>query len=477
MSERKVNVAIVDAGGRGAAIIDSYVNSQAPIQFNFLAFPGNDLMAYASRVWPVELHPEVNLQKLDQPTVEHIVEVCLSKGVNYLDVCQDNAVAAGVANLARDISQDTIGHGINVIGHSKEAGILESDKVWCRQLLSKIGLDDFQPRYYPFESAEDGKEFVRSQPDQPWFIKAAGLAEGKGALAARNKAIAIDRIDELKQRFPEAAKRYLVEEWLLNDDGTPGEEFSYFVICKGKGWKFEGAAQDYKTAYDHNQGENTGGMGCVSPPGVLTADVDFQARQILSRLVPAMADEIDPESGKSRELTGELYLSAIKVTRNYRTEIKVVEFNCRPGDPEAQCILPGLKTNRFHLADAINGYRDFSGLRIQHDNLFRVVVTGASLGYPEDYSLVQGKEVLGLEKFLSSPNSSDIKAYGAGVKRTGNRLYASGGRLFNMVGKGKSIVDARNAAYGAMSQVYVEGNNLHYRTDIGYRDMARYYSL
>jgi phosphoribosylamine---glycine ligase len=458
-------VAITDAGGRGAALAEAY--GSCPEVDGIVAYPGNDLMRYVTRK-PVFTNPKIGVKD-----VVKILEDCHARGVTLIDVCQDNAVEVGVANAAREA-------GLATIGHSKEAGILETDKVDSRKLLRKFGLDEFQPEWADFETIEEGIEHLDSQPDKPRFIKAAGLAEGKGALGARNHQIAKDRIVELKNWFPDAAKRYLIEEWLMNDDGTAGEEFSFFALCKDREWKFEGVAEDYKTVYDHDQGENTGGMGCVSPISAMTPEIYAQVEEILDKVVPGMADEVDEETGKSRALSGDLYFSGMIVDQGGEKRVKVVEFNNRFGDPEAQVILPGIISRRLYLALAtaghsylINGLADWSDMRITRDNLTRVTVAGTSLGYPLDYKAVKGKQIHGLASLLHDP---DITVYGAGVEESDDVLKASGGRLFYLTAAGENIIEARSKAYGAMSKVSIDGHNLHYRTDIGHREMARYYN-
>ena len=147
----------------------------------------------------------------------------------------------------------------------------------------------------------------------------------------------------------------------------------------------------------------------------------------------------------------------------------VIEFNARWGDPEAEIILPGLVNDLFELSLAIarGGIR---GLDLQTDGKARVVVTGASRGYPGNYEGVKGKQIYGLRE---AGKIDGVKIYGAGVKEKDGKYFAFGGRLFYVVGEGKTIIEARQKAYEVMAIISVEGNNLHYRTDIGWRDVER----
>lgn len=454
MGER---IAVIDKGGRGCAILKAYAKD--PLVESLMAFDRKNLIRHLTPK-PVIPFPDVELTN-----VTSILSFCQQNKVTRVDVCQDNAVASGLVDALHK-------EGIPTIGHTKAASIIEANKVWTRLFLEKIGLQKYQPRFQVFESAQDGINFVKNEPEQGWFIKASGLAEGKGALGAKTKEDAINRIIELKQRFPEAAKQYLVEQKLQNDDGTLGEEFSFFAICKGKKWKKLGSAQDYKTADEYDEGENTGGMGCTSPATHITPAIEEQINEVLEKTVSAMADEYD-EEGNNRELTGDLYLGGMVVNIGGSSQLKIVEFNARPGDPEAQIIIPGVKTSRLVIARAVAELDDFSSLKIELDNLSRIVVAGTSRGYPDDYKTVKGKEIFGLKEVI---DEGIITVDGAGVIEKNDRFYADGGRLFYLSTSGIDIIEARKAVYGAMGGISIESNSLHYRNDIGHRRVTRYWS-
>lgn len=168
-----------------------------------------------------------------------------------------------------------------------------------------------------------------------------------------------------------------------------------------------------------------------------------------------------------------MYLGGMAVRERGKLSPTVIEFNARWGDPEAQAIVPGLVGDFFEISMAIaNG--NIRDLKLQTDGKARVVVTGASRGYPEDYSQVRGKEIYGLNE---ARKIDGVRLYGGGVRVENGRHYANGGRLFYIVGEGSNVIDAREKAYEAMSRVFIEGNNLHYRTDIGWRDVQRLRSL
>ena len=147
-------------------------------------------------------------------------------------------------------------------------------------------------------------------------------------------------------------------------------------------------------------------------------------------------------------------------------KIWVIEFNARWGDPEAQAIIPSIKNDLYELEkEILNG--NIGKIKLLKDNLYRIVVTAASKGYPQDYSRVIGKKIIGL------PKLSGVKIFGAGVKVSSGNYLASGGRLFYLMAESKNVREARKIAYNALSKISVEGDNLHYRKDIGYRDLER----
>ncbi len=467
----KKTVLVIDGGGRGAALVDAYAKS--PHVGKILAVPGNDLMQSLTDK-PVLIYPH-----LKTTSVQEILEIAKKEKVDLVDVAQDNGVEAGNTDVLLE-------NGFKVNGPTRKAGQIEWDKVYSRELLKKTSAP--QPAHEAFSNFEDGINFIKSQPDKPWFVKAAGLAEGKGALPAKNNAEAIERIKEL-ERFGESGKNFLIEEWLI------GEEFSAFMFSDGKTAQWIGAAQDHKRVFDGDEGENTGGMGCSTPPLVLTKEVQDQAIKIMNETLQALRDD-------GRPYQGVLYFGGILVNRSRNvipvntmhpeskivdpggakasqddSVVYVIEFNARWGDPEAEVLIPGITNDYYEVSEAIAD-RKLDSIKIETDGKYRVVVAGASKGYPTDYSAVKGKEIHGLEEAIKTLG---IKVYGAGVKvldsqnspRSNKKFVANGGRLFYLVGEGKDVIEAREKAYSAMKKISIEGNNLHYRTDIGYRDVNR----
>lgn len=440
-------VVVIDGGGRGSALVDVY--SKSPFVDRIIAVPGNDLMQSLTDK-PVQIFPQLKTTDINQ-----IVDLARVEGAALVDVAQDNAVEAGLVNKLSEA-------GIPTVGPTREAGQIEWDKAWSREFGNRHNLP--QPNFGIFISTEEGEAFLDTQPfDEKWFVKAAYLDAGKGALAARNKDQAIKRIRELRSEHEDAANVFLIEKWLEGDDGRSGEEFSSYIFSDGEYYTYIGSAQDHKTAFNFDEGENTGGMGASTPPLVLTPELLHKVQtNILNKTIQVLHDE-------GRPYKGVLYLGGIALQQKGEVNPYVVEFNARWGDPEAQVILPGILGDFFEIGLAI-AQGNIKDLDLQIDGKSRVVVTGASKGYSGDYSAVRGKEIYGLQEAMGVDG---VKIYGAGVKEEDGRHYANGGRLFYVVGEGNTVIDARKKAYQAMSLVSIEGNNLHFRTDIGWRDIER----
>lgn len=426
-------ILVVDGGGRGAVLVYKY--SLSPCISKIIAIPGNDLMQVNSSI-PVKTY-----QYLKTTSVKEILEICREEKVDLADVAQDNAVAAG---LVDELSKA----GIKTVGPTKDAGQIEWDKAWAREFMAKYAIP--HPKFKICKSQKEGIDFVRKNKGS-WFVKAAGLAEGKGVIPAANTSEAIEGIKQM-EKFGSAGKTYLLEEWLV------GEEFSAFALSDGKNYQIVGFAQDHKRVNDGDMGENTGGMGCVSNPLIVDSEIKKQTEQIISETLNGLRKE-------KRPYKGVLYLGGIVV----KGKVYVIEFNARWGDPEAEVILPSIENDLYRVGQVIIAGR-IKKLKIKLDKKVRAVIAGVSKGYPVDYSKVKGKRVFGIEKVQKI---TGIKIYGAGVKKTGRNYIANGGRLFYIVGEGKNILEARKKAYRAMRLISVEGDNLHYRTDIGWRDVER----
>jgi len=450
----KTIVAVIDAGGRGSALIDAYAKS--PKVDELIAIPGNDLMQINTSK-PVHIFPN-----LKTTSKEEILKICKEFQVTLVDVAQDNAIEIGVSDLLRQ-------NGFKVFGPSKDAGRLEWDKAWSRFFMGRNFLPI--PTFQTCHNEEEGIKFLDSQTDQPWFIKAAGLAEGKGVIPTRNNEEAMQAIKKMEQ-FGNSGSTYLIEQAIV------GEEFSAFALADGSGFQFIAAAQDHKRIDDGDAGPNTGGMGCSTPPQVVTENIKTQIQNIFKTTFEGLRK-------LNLSYQGVLYLGGMVVKEGDEEKVYIIEYNARWGDPEVECILPGIKNDWFEVSLAVANNQS-SQIKIELDNKSRVAVAVASAGYPEDYSKVKGLSIKGLEELMQN---KEIKLYGASVKRVNyqnnsankevaNYIYtANGGRLFYVVAQGENVIEARDKAYRALEKISIPGqyggNLLHYRKDIGYRDVAR----
>lgn len=433
----KETVLVVDGGGRGSALVEGYARSEHVGKV--IAVPGNDLMT-VEPLKPTEIYPQVKTTDAGS-----ILEICRSRGVTLVDVAQDDAVASGLVDVLTD-------EGVRVVGPTRDAGQIEWNKAWAREFGKRHGLP--QPSFKICQTVEEGIRFIQSQKEGAWFVKASGLALGKGAKDAHNAEEAVARIRQLKAEFPQASQTYLIEEWL------EGEEFSAYAVSDGLDFRLIGSAQDYKRAYNFDQGGNTGGMGASSPPLLLNGEIlERIEKEIFAKVFEGLASE-------GRPYKGVLYLGGMLSARG---ELNVIEFNARWGDPEAQVILPGLLTDLFDIGIGVS-QGEVGALNIETDGKARVAVAGVSKGYPGDYSVVIGKRVYGLEK---ARRMEGVKVFGAGVGRVEGKDYAAGGRLFYVVGEGKTATEAKEKSYQGMAITGVEGNNLHFRIDIAWRDVDR----
>lgn len=438
-------VLVVDGGGRGGVLVGEYAQSEHVKRV--LAVPGNDLMK-TNTDKEVQIYP-----RLKTTSVPEILEICKKEKVSLVDVAQDNAVEAGLVDALTQ-------KGIATVGPTRMAGEIEWNKAWAREFGERHSLP--QPFFKICLSQQEGIDFLNSQHDQPWFVKAAFLAEGKGALPARNNQEAIERVKEM-EGFEKAGKVFLIEKWLEGEDGSADEEFSTFIFSDGKNYKVVGSAQDHKRVNNFDEGKNTGGMGCSSSPLVLTPEI----MQVVTTGI--FNNTIDGLREEGRPYKGVLYLGGMLIKEKDKLNPYVIEFNARWGDPEAQVILPGLVNDLFETSMMI-AEGNIGSMNLRTDGKSRVVVAGASRGYPGDYSHVRGKMIHGLDK---ARKVNGVRFYSAAIKEEGGKYFANGGRLFYIVGEGSNIIEARERAYDAMSLVSIEGNNLHFRTDIGWRDVER----
>lgn len=434
-------IGISDAGGRGAALAHAYARSKHVRRI--IGTPGNP-------TWRMNIpgHIDFDCEPSKLTDARSVVRAMTRNWVTLADICQDDAAAGGVVDTLQR-------YGYRTVGPTREAAMItEGSKIDSRDFMRRNLLlaDDFE--YHAFDSEQDGLDFLQTQDaGKGWAVKADGSAAGKGVIIAKDRDEAIAGVLEMKS-FKDAGKIYLLEQLLQ------GEEFSAYAVCDGEHFKILGYAQDHKRALDGDGGLNTGGMGCYSNPSLVTDDIRRQTEEIFRKTFEGLAAEGKP-------YTGVLYLGAMVVDG----KVHIIEYNARWGDPEAQAIIPGIKTDFVELADAVRT-RSIDKISIETDDRVRAVLAMTSKGYPNDelVAAVKGKEIFGIQDLRGLTN---LTFYGAGIREEGGRYFMNGGRVFYLVGEGKDIVEARDIAYSAMNRIRVEDDQGHYRRDIAHREMKR----
>jgi phosphoribosylamine--glycine ligase len=335
-----------------------------------------------------------------------------------------------------------------VFGPGRAAAELEGSKAWSKYLLKKYQIPTAE--FEVFEDAASAKKYLR-KVGAPIVVKADGLAAGKGVIVCQSLAEAEQAVDEImvKKEFGSAGARVVIEECLV------GEEVSFIGVSDGKRFAAMATSQDHKRVFDGDQGPNTGGMGAYSPAPVID-DAMFEKvmQEIMLPTIGAMAEE-------GREYRGALY-AGLMMTKDGP---KVLEYNCRFGDPETQPLLFRLKSDLLpFLAAAARG--DLGKMKFEWHDEASVCVVMASKGYPGAYP--KGLEITGIDEANKLDRSF---VFHAGTKRTESRLLTAGGRVLGVTARRAGIPEAISAAYQAVSKIKFEG--AQFRTDIGKRALGR----
>ena len=448
-------VVVIGSGGAEAALVKKY--GESPHVDRIIAIPGNDMMQELVPDKPVDVFPEISIRNS-----KDIVEVLepLRREIAFVDIRDEHAIEDGLASKVWRWN-------IKSCSPNKHAGRLEWDKAHTRDMMQDLEID--QPRYNKlyFKDGKTPKNYdwvVHSLGQGVSFVKANGLADGKGVIKAENSEQIHAAIQRLRREYPQATDIILVERGLV------GEEFSAFAICAGGKFKILGYAQDHKRALDGDEGENTGGMGAVSNPMIVVNDPTLQhgVERTYAKVV-----ERQMQRGKEHNAKGILYEGVMAVEENGGMNPYFLEYNTRWGDPEAQVLLPGLSVDLFELNYAIASSQ-MPDMPLTNDGMVRVAIAGTSMGYPGDYSHAMGKEITG---FDAAKKIEGVTVLGAGVVKEDGKYYTNAGRLFNIVGVGRNVIEASSKAYEGMGHIRIKSENgenlLHFRTDIGGRDVER----
>ena len=424
-----MKVLLVGGGGREHAL--AWKLTQSPLLTHLIAAPGNSGIARHAECVPVK-----------DVAIDEQVALARREQVDLVVIGPEMPLALGLADRLAE-------SGIAVFGPSQAAARIESSKAFAKDLMARYGIPT--ARFETFQDAEAARRFCRAL-GAPLVVKTDGLAAGKGAIVCRTleEADGAIRLCLEERGFGAAGGTVVIEEFM------EGEEASFFVLTDGVSALPLESAQDHKTIFDDDRGPNTGGMGAYSPAPVVDEPMSRRVmEEIVTPTIAAMAKEGAPYAGV-------LYVGLMVDRRGPR----VVEFNCRFGDPECQAIVPRLDEDILPLFDSVARGRPLpTRLRWRAD--CSVCVVMASHGYPA--TARTGDEITGLDAEGSLPDG--VSVFHAGTARRDGRLVTAGGRVLGVQALGPDIHAAIAKAYAGVERIRFAG--MQFRRDIGRRAAER----
>ncbi len=419
-----MKVLVVGGGGREHALIRKIKESKKVD--SIACCPGNGGISYDAKCY--------NVSATD---IDGVVNLAKEIKADFVVVAPDDPLVAGMVDALNDA-------GFKTFGPRANAAIIEGSKVFSKDLMEKYNIPTAE--YKVFDKAEDVIEYIKEKNEFPTVIKADGLALGKGVIIPETLEDAIDGVKEIMEDkiFGASGNNVVVEEFLT------GPEVSVLAFTDGKCVKPMVSSMDHKRALDGDKGLNTGGMGTVSPNPYYTDDV---ARECMEKIFIPTIEAMNKEG---RTFKGCLYFGLMITPKGP----KVIEYNCRFGDPETQVVLPRLKTDIMDIFEAINN-ETLSELDIEWSDEACTCVIMASKGYPKSYP--KGIEITG----LTDGQLEGVTVYHAGTAIKDGKLVTSGGRVLGVTALGNNLQDALNKSYDAVEKINFDG--AHYRKDIGKR--------
>ena len=424
-----MKILVVGGGGREHAIIRKLKQSAGVTEI--LCAPGNGGIAADAVCVPVAA-----------TDVENMVELACAQHVDYVVVAPDDPLALGMVDALAE-------KGIPAFGPDKAAARIEASKVFSKNLMKKYGIPTAE--YETFTNADEAMAYIRARGKYPVVVKADGLALGKGVLICEDEAAAESAVKGMLEEgmFGASGRRVVVEEFLT------GPEVSVLSFTDGKTVVPMVSSMDHKRALDGDKGLNTGGMGTVAPNPCYTNEIAGVCMEtIFKPTVAAMAAEGCPFKGC-------LYFGLMLTPDGP----KVIEYNCRFGDPETQVVLPLLESDLLAIMRATtDGTLDKVEVKFSHKSAACVVL--ASGGYPQHYE--KGKVITGLVN--GQLPGGEAVVYHAGTALKDGQLVTAGGRVLGVTATADTLKQALEKAYAASEQIHFDG--LHKRTDLGARALA-----
>jgi phosphoribosylamine--glycine ligase len=424
-SERRLlgamKVLVVGGGGREHALV--WKIAQSPKVSQIFCAPGNAGIAKLAQCVSIGAEDIVALADFAQ-----------REGIDLTVVGPEAPLCAGIVDEFQR-------RGLRIFGPTKYAAEIEGSKVFCRQLLSKWNIPS--PKFATFDDPNEAKTYIR-QRGAPIVVKADGLAAGKGSIVCTTLDEALRAVDRImvEREFGDAGKRVVVEEFL------EGREASVMVFTDGRMVKPMLPSRDHKRLLDNDQGPNTGGMGAYCPVPDIDAALYYEiVETIMKPTIAALAAEGRPYKGV---LYGGLMLT--------KDGPKVLEFNCRFGDPETQAVLPLLDADLVEICEAVVNER-LHEVDVQWKDGACICVVMASAGYPGAYE--KGKVIAGIEE---AEREEGVIVFHAGTAMKDGQLVTSGGRVLGVTAIGRDFAEAIERVYKAVSKIHFDG--AHYRRDI-----------
>lgn len=418
-----MKVLVVGSGGREHALV--WKIAQSKLVEEVYCAPGNGGISSIAMCVPI-----------DALDVDGVVNFSKEKEIDLVVVAAENPLAAGMVDKLEE-------NGIRAFGPNKAATIIEGSKSFAKELMKKYGIPTAE--YEVFDSSEKAISYLEEKNTYPIVVKADGLALGKGVIIARDFDEAKEAVKSMMEEkaFGEAGNKVVIEEFLT------GQEVTVLAFTDGKTVKPMVSAQDHKRVFDNDEGPNTGGMGAFSPSRIYTPEVEkICMEKIFMPTIEAMNKE-------GRKFKGVLYFG-LMVTKDGP---KVVEYNARFGDPEAQVVLPRLQTDILEIFNAVIDEK-LDEIDIKWSDSGCVCVIMASGGYPKEYE--KGFEILGLDEAQKDAN---VVVFHAGTKKENEKYITAGGRVIGVTALEDSLDSAIKKAYEAVGKISFK--NAHYRKDIG----------
>ena len=418
-----MKVLVVGGGGREHALIRKIKESSKVDEI--FCTPGNGGISYDAKCFDVSA-----------TDIDGVVDLAKKLSVDLVVVAPDDPLVAGMVDALNDA-------GFKTFGPRANAAIIEASKVFSKNLMKKYGIPT--AKYEVFNDAQKAIDYIKNENTAPVVVKADGLALGKGVIIAQSVDEAIEAVKEIMEdkKFGDSGNNIVIEEFLT------GPEVSVLAFTDGKCVKPMVSSKDHKRAFDNDEGLNTGGMGTISPNPYYT---DAIAKECMDTIFIPTIEAMNKEG---RPFKGCLYFG-LMITPNGP---KVIEYNARFGDPEAQVVLPRLKTDLVDICEAVIDEK-LSDLDIEWDNGAAACVVMASGGYPVSYK--KGIEMFGLN---DNGGVDGAIVYHAGTKYENGKFYTNGGRVLGVTATADTLDEALEKAYAAVEKISFEG--AHYRHDIG----------